>query len=439
MTAYRPRLAFYGDDFTGATDALATAARMGWRSLLFLGIPTPEQLLRAGPLDCLGIAGATRAMAPGAMRQVLEPVARFFNELRPQLVHYKVCSTFDSAPSAGNIAVAMAILGADARHDGQWHAIVGGQPSLGRYCIFSQLYAVADAEVYRIDRHPTMSRHPVTPMHEADMRLHLATLGAGRVAAVDYRLYSRGDAAIRQELNAMTAADPPDAVLFDVAEAGHLAAIGRVLVDEAAQRRLLVVGASSVIESLGTCWHASDGTPPSVDGVGPARGPVLLLAGSLSPVTARQLAAARSYRKIRLDPLSLVSGDQAYIQSTIATISNALRDGEHVLAWMDNLQGEQTAGVQGMDLARAGGRLLDQVLRTVRVGRLGVAGGDSSSLAMQALDAWGLSFLSRMEPGVAFCRLHSDLAALDGLEVMLKGGQMGSEYLFEAFVHGNRK
>src|SRR5690606_15147631 len=75
MSVISPRLAYYGDDFTGATDALATATRMGLRSLLFFGVPTAAQLQRVGPLDCLGIAGATRAMAPDAMRAELQPVA----------------------------------------------------------------------------------------------------------------------------------------------------------------------------------------------------------------------------------------------------------------------------------------------------------------------------------------------------------------------------
>jgi uncharacterized protein YgbK (DUF1537 family) len=36
----------------------------------------------------------------------------------------------------------------------------------------------------------------------------------------------------------------------------------------------------------------------------------------------------------------------------------------------------------------------------------------------------------------ALCRLHSDQASLDGMEIMLKGGQMGSEALFETLLHG---
>ena len=432
MSLPAPRLAYYGDDFTGATDALATATRAGLRSLLFLGVPTAAQRERAGPLDCLGIAGATRAMAPDAMRAELRPVARFFAGLQPRVVHYKVCSTFDSAGQVGNIAVAMEVLGGAVRQP--WPVIVGGQPSLGRYCVFAQLYAAADGEVHRIDRHPTMSRHPVTPMHEADLRRHFAQLGAGRVGSVDFRTCAAGHEAIRARMRALRA-QGTDAVLFDVAESAHLEAIGAVLADLASAEPLLAVGASSVVEALGSQW--GDAATVRPDAFTPARGPVLLLAGSLSPVTARQVEAALSYRKIWLDPVRLASGDDAYRAASAAELAQSLRDGHHVLACIGNAQGRRTDGVQSQVLARAGGRLLDTVLRQTRIARMGVAGGDSSSLAMQALDAWGLSHLARIEPGVALCRLHSDVPALDGMEVMLKGGQMGSADLFERFLHGS--
>jgi uncharacterized protein YgbK (DUF1537 family) len=436
MSGAAPRLAFYGDDFTGATDALATAARAGLRSLLFFGVPTPAQLRRAGSLDCLGIAGATRAMAPEAMRAALRPVAAFLRDLAPRVIHYKVCSTFDSAPQAGNIAVAVDALRAAAPGAGP-ALIVGGQPSLGRYCLFAQLFAAADGEVHRIDRHPTMSRHPVTPMGEADLRRHFAGLGLEGVALVDYRAYAEEDAGVAvlpARLRALCAEGAP-AILFDVAQAGDLTPIGAALASLAEQASVLAVGPSSVIEALSTRWGG--GAAPAADGIGPARGPVLLLAGSLSPLTARQVAAAASYRKVCLDPVRLADEDPAYLERMARQLAGHLRDGDHVLAWIDNARGGRTAGVHSHRLAHAGGRLLDATLRETPVPRLGVAGGDSSSLAMQALDAWGLSYLRRVAPGVALCRLHSDAPSLDGMEVMLKGGQMGTDDLFERFVRGS--
>ena len=73
VSAWRPRIAWYGDDFTGATDTLATATQGGLRALLFLRVPTPEMLAAAGALDCIGIAGASRSMAPADMENELRP------------------------------------------------------------------------------------------------------------------------------------------------------------------------------------------------------------------------------------------------------------------------------------------------------------------------------------------------------------------------------
>jgi uncharacterized protein YgbK (DUF1537 family) len=65
--------------------------------------------------------------------------------------------------------------------------------------------------------------------------------------------------------------------------------------------------------------------------------------------------------------------------------------------------------------------------------RLGIAGGDTSSIGIQALDLWGLSHAGTIAPGVALCHGHSDDPALHGLEIMLKGGQMGASDLLAWF------
>src|SRR5215203_1292659 len=105
-----PRIAFYGDDFTGATDTLATAARAGLKSLLFLRVPDAAQLARAGALDCVGIAGAARSMSPSEMALELAPVATYFRECGARWLHYKTCSTFDSAVETGSIGAAVQAL-----------------------------------------------------------------------------------------------------------------------------------------------------------------------------------------------------------------------------------------------------------------------------------------------------------------------------------------
>lgn len=96
--------------------------------MLFMGVPSAQALVAAGPLDAIGIAGAARAMAPDAMRAELTGVGQFFRQVAPTVLHYKVCSTFDSAPHVGNIACAIQTLHPSV--DNRWVPILGGQPSL---------------------------------------------------------------------------------------------------------------------------------------------------------------------------------------------------------------------------------------------------------------------------------------------------------------------
>jgi len=420
----RPALLFYGDDFTGATDALGTAARAGLRTLLFLGTPDAKRLDAAGPLDCIGIAGAARSMAPEAMREELAPVAALARELKPRVLHYKTCSTFDSAPQVGSIGEAVRTL-APALGAPRL-SIVGGQPNLGRYCLFGNLFAAAGAqgEVFRIDRHPTMSRHPVTPMGEADLRLHLAKQGLEGIALVPWTAY----AALSQR------GDP--ALLWDVAEPAHLAVIGRQLWAQAQTGPLLAVGPSSVIEAVAHAVHPEPA--PQAPAIAPAEGPVLVLAGSLSPVTAAQVAAAKSFEVLRLSAERLAAADADYSTGAARQIASRLQAGRHTMACTVAADGARAALSSGA-LAEAGGRLLDAVLRLApQVRRVGIAGGDTSSLAVRALDAWALAYRGLLAPGVPLCRLHSDDARLDGIELMLKGGQMGGPDVFERLVAGTR-
>ena len=56
--------------------------------------------------------------------------------------------------------------------DAPFVPLVVGAPTLGRYCVFGNLFATSgvDPQPYRLDRHPSMSRHPVTPADESTVK-----------------------------------------------------------------------------------------------------------------------------------------------------------------------------------------------------------------------------------------------------------------------------
>lgn len=443
----RPSYGFYGDDFTGATDTLAHLASAGWRALLFLRAPSEAQLRLAGPLDAVGVAGTARAMAPAEMRTELNGIGQCFARLGVRVMHYKVCSTFDSSPAIGNIGTAIATL--REHFVNPLVAVIGGQPNLRRYCVFGNLFASAGsaAQVYRIDRHPVMSRHPVTPSQESDLRRVLESQGLAAVELVDYRWYQRAPGELADEVERCVRTRA-GAVLFDVAQPDDLRRIGGILRARAQQEPLLVVGASSVALAITSEACGPRAAAASAARLEPASGPVFVLAGSLSPITARQIAGARSYQTLELDPAALCGAQSAsYLSRMVHDIAAGLRGGRSVLAFTRRVDGDgakpkaeaeknQARLTDGAALARACAELLRQVLDAVPLKRAGVAGGDTSSFGVQALDAWGLSHAMTLAPGVAVCRLHSRRPHLDGMELMLKGGQMGDDDLFERLLAG---
>src|SRR6185503_4084087 len=83
--------------------------------------------------------------------------------------------------------------------------VVVGAPGLGRYCVFGNLFArmgIGSAgKIFRLDRHPSMSVHPVTPAEESDLRRHLAKQTKKRIGLVDVLVLDRSLDETREALN----------------------------------------------------------------------------------------------------------------------------------------------------------------------------------------------------------------------------------------------
>ncbi|WP_018962467.1 four-carbon acid sugar kinase family protein [Sporolactobacillus vineae] len=171
-------LSFYGADFTGSTDAMESLTIHGLPTVLFLDVPDPSLLKeRFFYAKCIGVAGNSRSMTPVQMEQELYPIFSKLKALGSDFVHYKVCSTFDSSSLIGNIATVQQLAQKVFKRLA-WIPVFAAAPDLKRYTVFGNHFATMDHETYRLDRHPTMSRHPITPMDEADLRTVLKNQGA---------------------------------------------------------------------------------------------------------------------------------------------------------------------------------------------------------------------------------------------------------------------
>jgi len=451
------RLAFYGDDFTGSTDALEVLALAGLKCALFLKAPSPQDLARLGRFDAVGVAGDSRAMQPHEMDAALPLVLQALARLAP-IVHYKVCSTFDSAPQIGSIGRVVQLA---RTHLGCGTVpIVGGNPALGRYLLFGHLFARSgtDGKVYRIDRHPIMSVHPVTPMDEADLAVHLARQAPLSIARLTLAELEQAPQALDATLAALLQPQP-DALLIDASSTAHMAVVGRLLENAASLRApLFVVGSSGVQHALTQRWPAAPDTAERFAHFS-AVDRVLAVSGSASKLTAMQIDAAleAGFAGIEVNARELVN-DSLWPQARRALVASAvalLAQGRSVM--MHTARGPQDPRIEDMigalvasghtpETARhEGGRRLGQrlglvtrdILERVPLRRLLLSGGDTSSQVTQVLAPQALTVAARLAPGAPLCRLHAADAWLDGMEVALKGGQMGDVQFFERARHGN--
>jgi uncharacterized protein YgbK (DUF1537 family) len=411
-------LAYYGDDFTGSTDALEFLCRAGLKTRLFLDPPTPEQLKLYPDLQAYGVAGLTRSMPPAAMQATLGPAFTQMKATGARHIHYKVCSTFDSSPTIGSIGCAIDT--ASAIFDQPSIPLLVAAPALGRYCVFGNLFARmgtgGKGEIYRLDRHPSMSKHPVTPAGESDLRLHLSKQTDRPVRLLSILQLEQSLA----EKKAYVQQQPGSVVLIDALYASQLPGIGALLDELAQEGQLFSTGSSGIEMALGQHWQETGTLPETPSWVDPgAASPLLVLAGSCSPVTAAQIAHAKEngfalfhFNENMNDALEALTNGQSVIIHT----------GGHERGTTELIPAEQT----GTSLGRIGRELAAQA----PVHRVVVAGGDTSSYAARAMGIAAVEMIAPLVTGAPLCLATAPGSPLDGKEVNFKGGQVGDENYF---------
>jgi uncharacterized protein YgbK (DUF1537 family) len=443
-------LAYYGDDFTGSTDVLEALSRVGIETVLFVEPPSEDALRQYPNVRAVGIAGNSRTMSPNQMDSTLPGAFGALRSLHPKIVHYKVCSTFDSAPQIGSIGRAI-----DLGHrifQNRWIPLVVGAPVLQRFCVFGNLFARSglDSPPFRLDRHPTMRHHPTTPMAEADLRVHLSHQTDRPSELIDILSLERG----RESLAARIAEIADGNVgLFDTLTDEHLATIGRVIWETQAReaKPLFVAGSSGIEYALTRHWLkegiAAEGnqlpTAPPVDRT-------VVVSGSCSPVTERQIAwaLAHGFVEVPIDTARVLKSKQpdADVSEITKQVLTMLEEGRSVIVHTSRgptderiSQTKQTAAQTGTMSDRLGtllGRVLREVLQASRLPRVAVTGGDTAGYVARTLGIEALEMAAPLAPGAPLCVARSKDAAVDGVEITFKGGQVGRDDFFGSLLSG---
>lgn len=437
-------VAWYGDDFTGSAAVMEVLTFAGLPSVLFFDIPTAAQLARFKGARGIGIASTARAHGPEWMDANLPAAFRFLRSVGAPVSHYKVCSTLDSSPEAGSIGRAIDL--AAQTFAWRWLPILVAAPPMRRYQAFGNLFASGPGGVARLDRHPVMARHPVTPMDEAEVARHLA-------AQTDRRFGLIGLEDLRSAASARAALDrqvATGAELFpmDCMDDAMLAICGGMIWENGPPTRF-VVGSQGVEYALVQHWLQERMLSPRPEpgSIGVAER-IAVVSGSVSPVTAAQISWSEAHgfvgialdaRAVLDDPTSVRRAEER----AVAAALTAIEDGRSPLVF--TARGPDDPAVPAlreavrqrgiaMDLANARigvslGRILDAIIRRARLERAVISGGDTSGHASRQLGIHALTALAPTIPGAAIFEAHAD-GAHDGLQLALKGGQMGSADYF---------
>jgi uncharacterized protein YgbK (DUF1537 family) len=123
---------------------------------------------------------------------------------------------------------------------------------------------------------------------------------------------------------------------------------------------------------------------------------------------------------------SLSTGNSVVVYSAAGPDDPSIRATRERLSASSSGSSGNTAKMLGSAL----GRLARELLARTCLRRVVVAGGDTSSYATQELGLYGLEMLAELTPGAPLCRGYSDDPRFDGLEIALKGGQMGKADYF---------
>jgi 3-oxoisoapionate kinase len=419
-------LAYYGDDFTGSTDALEFITRAGAKTILFTEPPTPEQLNMFPDLDAYGVAGKTRALPPAEMEKILLPAFEQMKKSGAKQVHYKVCSTFDSSPAVGSIGKAIEC-GATVFQN-KIIPVLGGAPSLGRYCLYGNLFAKmgigSSGKIYRLDRHPSMSKHPVTPADESDLRLHLGKQTGKKFGLIDVLQL---DKPVHEWNSAIQ--DDEEVILVDALYETQINKIGAWLDGLNESGTVFSVGGSGIEAALGNCWNEKGLLQPVTQWpMIKAVSPLLVISGSCSPVTAAQIAYAtvNGFEEVELDAVKICNGElvEAAVMDTIGSL---LQQQKNLIVHTGQ---KKISHLSSEKLGTALGAIARQAVEKNKLQRVVVAGGDTSSYAARAMEIDAVEMIAPLVSGAPLCKAYSNNKAINGLEVNFKGGQVGDEKYF---------
>ncbi|MBR0648975.1 four-carbon acid sugar kinase family protein [Roseomonas terrae] len=410
------------DDFTGATDLANTLVKGGMSAVQVIGVPEDKLPDADAVIIALKIRTAPVADAVGQSLTACDALTA----AGAKQLFWKYCSTFDSTDE-GNIGpVGDALL----KRLGSGFAIAcPAFPTNGRTIYLGHLF-VGGALLSESG----MENHPLTPMTDPNLVRVLSRQAEGGVGLVPFNTVEQGAAAIRREMTRLTESGRRWAIVDAVTDA-HLMAIG-----EAVAPHALVTGGSGVAMGLPENFRRAGLLPAraDADALPAAKGAAAVVAGSCSRATLGQIGVARDHVPV-LELDALATPDAAAMAAQALAWVEGKLDAARPVVIAASATPDKVAALQAKLGRDAAGALVEEAVATIAaglvergVGRMVVAGGETSGAVVTRLGVTSLRIGPEIDPGVPWTYANPT-----GLHLALKSGNFGArDFFLKAFDHG---
>ncbi len=412
----KKRIGVVADDITGSNDIGVMFAKGGMavKVMSLTDTPVPQDF---DGVDVLVINTGSRLDTAEAAAEKSARAAAFLRDQGCDMIHSKTCSVF-----RGNIGATFDAV-QDVLGEG-CSMVIAGFPRNGRTTLEGVHYlnGVPVSET-------NFANDPVTPLKHSRLS---ALIGQQSVRVCREFTWPWLDKP-EEEQRAHLAELRKEAayVIFDVRDQADLARIARLTGGERN-----ICGSSAICEELPRVWGWNEEAPACPEQGEP--GGVLILAGSLTPQTSRQIEALLQAGTAAavLDPAQLLDEKEraAAVANAASFAEQTLEQGADVLLYA----ARDTAGVRarsaelGISDVEAGRRIslaFEAAARDVRartgLTRYLVAGGETSDAVSHGLQVRTMRIWQEIEAGVPLMTAQT----LDGaqLALVLKSGSFGSD------------
>ena len=416
------KLAVVADDLTGANDTAVQFAKIGMKAFVLLDRTKPMP----PDTDVVVVNTDSRGVSAAEARNQVWTACEWLRQWHVQTVIKKVDSTLRGNLGA-EIEEAFRQLGCEAA------IIVPAFPRTGRitaggYHLLRQ-QPVSESEV---------ARDPKTPVMESRLAAVIQSQTTLQVAHVELAAVMQGQAAVAAAIEQCLRRNE-QLITFDATTESHLAIIAQAAAGTG--RRVLWVGSAGLAEVLPAAleWpgagNVSDGPA--------AAAPVLVIAGSMSGITARQLAylaSDRDVRVVKVDAAAALRSKEQTLQECCRQAAEGLTGGYDVVLEIADRSPQAVAAAvaAGAELGITADHVSDAIasllsdmavaLMAYRPGALVLTGGDTAVAVCQALEASGICIANEVAPGVPWGYLAG--GQHDGLPVVTKAGAFGEDDVF---------